>query len=136
MSVSRLTGAARVPAHAAVKVTVPRAALLYPEGYQEPDRREKPSAFLLSREKAYGWLLRGGNRPCRSIRSADEWRCAVCGLDVRLGSVAIALLRQHGQRVRPARRPEWLPEAPFLAWHFKEAMPLSQHRERQSPGPV
>jgi hypothetical protein len=31
-----------------------------------------------------------------------------------------ALLRHHGQRVRPPQRPEHRPEAPFLNWHLKE----------------
>jgi putative restriction endonuclease len=113
------------------------------------------------------------------VLTAYEWRCAVCGLDVRLGSVSVALdaahirwhqaggpdrkgnglalcvlhhklfdlggftlsgegvllvsdqangsegfhealLRHHGQGVRPPQRPEHRPEVPFLDWHLKE----------------
>jgi putative restriction endonuclease len=31
-----------------------------------------------------------------------------------------ALLRHQQRRVRPAQRPQWCPEAPFLDWHRKE----------------
>jgi putative restriction endonuclease len=110
---------------------------------------------------------------------AYEFRCAVCGFDVRLGSVSIALdaahirwhqaggaddesnglalcvlhhktfdlgaftvcpqgfllvsdqthgtqgfqealLRHHGQPVRPPQRPEWRPAPAALRWHFRE----------------
>jgi putative restriction endonuclease len=115
----------------------------------------------------------------RRVLTAYEYRCAVCGFDVRLGSVPIALdavhigwhqahgpdqennglalcvlhhktfdlgaftvnpegillvsdqahgtvgfkelmLRHHGQRIRPAQRPEWNPLAGFLDWHAHE----------------
>jgi putative restriction endonuclease len=114
------------------------------------------------------------------VLTAYEYRCAVCGFDLRIGSVSVALdaahirwhqahgpdresnglalcvlhhklfdlgaftlnaagmllmsdqvhgteqglseslLRHHGNCVRPAQRPEWRPDAAFLAWHDRE----------------
>jgi putative restriction endonuclease len=31
-----------------------------------------------------------------------------------------SLMRHHGNRVRPAQRPEWCPDSDFLAWHDRE----------------
>jgi putative restriction endonuclease len=115
----------------------------------------------------------------QKVLTAYEWRCAVCGLDVRLGSVSIALdaahvrwhqaggpdvesnglalcvlhhktfdlgaftvragglllvsdqangtagfdealMRHHGQKVRPPQRPEWVPAVQHLDWHARE----------------
>jgi putative restriction endonuclease len=113
------------------------------------------------------------------VLTAYEYRCAVCGFDVRLNSVSVtldaahirwhqaggpdeecnglalcvlhhklfdlgaftldpggrllvsdqangtaglheALMRHHGEKVRPAQRPEWSPEAAFLDWHLRQ----------------
>lgn len=113
------------------------------------------------------------------VLTAYEYRCAVCGFDLRLGNVTVGLeaahikwhqaagpdttdnglalcsihhkifdlgvftlsterqmvvsdqangseglesvlLRFHGQPIRPAQKPEWLPDARFIDWHRRE----------------
>jgi putative restriction endonuclease len=83
------------------------------------------------------------------VLRAYEYRCAVCGFDVRLGSVSIApfdlgafavsggvmlvsdqvngttglyeaLMAYHGEAVRAPQHPDWRTDPRHLEWHGRE----------------